>query len=104
MDHRTKAKIDALLVELRAWDPREDPRHALATLARMFGLDPLIVERLAQSENIKFDKTPLPLVDPNAETQPRAERPAVYWSSRLRRYISLEDPEWSEEEFKRSLK
>jgi len=45
----TQENINALVAELRSWDALEE-RHTLHQLARMFGLDLFIVDRVARSE------------------------------------------------------
>ena len=45
----TQEKIHALLTELRSWDSVND-RYTLHELARMFDLDPFVVDRIARSE------------------------------------------------------
>jgi hypothetical protein len=54
MDANTKAKIDALLRELRTWD-RGEVRATPWKLAGLFGLDPFIVKRIMQSESIPIE-------------------------------------------------
>lgn len=46
-----KDQIDALLRELRDWDPSGDPLN-LDELARRHQLDPMIVRRIAESEEV----------------------------------------------------
>lgn len=47
--HVTQDKIRALIEELRSWDDDEQ-RHSLDELARKFGLDRFVVDRVARSE------------------------------------------------------
>ncbi len=66
-----KARIDALLHELLTWDRTDDPLSVDA-LARRHRLDPMIVRRIAQSEDIELvDGDGVPdLVDLEADTGP----------------------------------
>ena len=74
MDPNTKAKIDALLRELRSWDLGER-RYTVQELVERFGLPPLVIRRIAGAEDADLvigevgddgDDD----VDPNAITQP----------------------------------
>lgn len=71
MDPSTKAKIDALLRELRSWFPNEPPRASVYDLAGRFDLDPLIVKRIGESEGWKLKNgNQKQVADPLADTQP----------------------------------
>jgi hypothetical protein len=68
----TQAKINALLKEMRSWEPGVIPA-TLHVLAERHGLDVFVVDRLAQAEGFKVPAgTPVlddePLTDPNAST------------------------------------
>jgi hypothetical protein len=66
-----KARIDALLRELRALD-HGDPPPSVDDLARRHRLDPMIVRRIAESEDVDLRDepgTPGP-VDDDADTGP----------------------------------
>jgi len=66
----TQKKINALLEELRGWEPTES-RYTLNELARMFELDSFIIDRIARSEGFLIrpgDAFGIDDVDPNAET------------------------------------
>lgn len=64
-------RINALLYELREWD-RADPPLKTHDLARRHRLDPMIVQRLAESEDVELcDETGVPEeVDEDAPTGP----------------------------------
>jgi hypothetical protein len=70
-DDVDKARIDALLHELRALD-HGDPAPSVEALARRHRLDPMIVRRIAESEEIDLaDEPGTPgLVDDEADTGP----------------------------------
>lgn len=70
MDSQTKAKIDSLLYELRTWDDAEDPPCSLQDLARRFQLDPLVVQRIAQSEGWDLDEAGVPEAVSDTDTEP----------------------------------
>jgi hypothetical protein len=57
VDGITKAKIESLQREIRAWKTGE-ARHDLATLARRFQLDPMIVKGIAKEEGLDLDPQP----------------------------------------------
>ena len=66
-----KERIDALLHDLRRWD-RADPPCSIADLARRHRLDPMIVRRIAESEDVDLtngDGVPT-TVDDEADTGP----------------------------------
>jgi len=66
-----KERIDSLLHELLSWD-RSGAPLCLSQLARRHRLDPMIVKRIAQAEDIDLsdeDATP-ELVDPDTDTGP----------------------------------
>ena len=88
-----RARIDALLRELRSWEPGED-RHTLHQLATMFDLDLFIVSRIANSEGIELTvETRDPTVDPNASTMdldPEAIKRALDEPD--------PDPDWAEQD------
>ena len=64
-------RINALLYELREWDPAGAPLDT-SDLARRHRLDPMIVRRLAESEGVELhDDDGIPAeVDEEAETGP----------------------------------
>ena len=68
MDPDIKHKIDALLHELRSWEPGEE-RHTVQELAEKFDLTTFVVARIAAAEDIDVPIAPEP-ADPEAETQP----------------------------------
>ena len=49
----TREKITRLVEELRSWDVGEE-RATVEDLAKKFGLDTFVVDRVAQSENIRL--------------------------------------------------
>ena len=68
----TQEKINALVAELRSWESLEEGR-TLHQLARMFGLELFIVDRVARSEGLHIKAGYRPEeedngVDPNATT------------------------------------
>jgi len=70
MDHVARAKIEALLLEIRSW--RGHTPSSAEDIARRHQLDPLLVVRVAEAEGICL---PYPgsagsdeLVDPNQST------------------------------------
>jgi len=70
--HVTQDKINALLGELRSWEPLEQ-RHTLHELALKFDLDVFVVDRIAKSEGYRIKSGYRPVevdngVDPNATT------------------------------------
>jgi len=69
-----KARIDALLAELRSWGPLER-KATVEELADRYGLDVFVVQRLASSEGIQLKYAdivldPMVEVDPAADTKP----------------------------------
>lgn len=65
-----KAQIDALLRELRALD-HGDPIPCIGDLARRHRLDPMVVRRIAESEEIDLREDAVPeWVDEDADTGP----------------------------------
>lgn len=66
-----KERIDALLHELRTWDVADSPL-SVADLARRHHLDPMIVRRLAESEdvNVVTENGVPDEIDEEAETGP----------------------------------
>jgi hypothetical protein len=69
VDRETKARIDSLLYELRSWDPKDPPRATVADLAKRFGLDSLVIKRVAESEGwtINGDGVPEPIAEDDTE-------------------------------------
>jgi len=68
----TQAKINALLEEMRGWEPGETP-STLHELSCKHDLDVFVVDRLARAEGFVIPAgTPIlddePLTDPNADT------------------------------------
>jgi hypothetical protein len=68
----TQAKINALLEEMRSWEPGDVPA-TLHELAERHDLDVFVIDRLARAEGFKVPAgTPVldeePLTDPNAST------------------------------------
>lgn len=68
----TQAKINALLEEMRSWEPGEIPA-TLHELAERHELDVFVIDRLARAEGFKIPAgTPVldeePTTDPNAST------------------------------------
>lgn len=59
VDRVTKAKVESLIAEFRAWAPGE-VREGVEDLARRFRLDPMIVKRIAQNEGIDISPEPKP--------------------------------------------
>lgn len=59
VDGFTKAKIESLQRELRRW-PEGEAQHDLATLARRFQLDPMMVRGIAQAEGFDLEPQPEP--------------------------------------------
>lgn len=51
--HITQEKINALLEELRSWEPGEE-KHTLTELAKQFGLDVFVVDRVVRSEGMRL--------------------------------------------------
>lgn len=56
MDRATRAKIESLLYEVRSWAPGS-PQADVEELARRYRLDPLVVQRLLESEGVEVDET-----------------------------------------------
>jgi len=70
--HVTQAKINALLEELRTWEPLEQ-KATLNELATQFDLDIFVVDRIARSEGLQIKSGYRPEevnngVDPEAST------------------------------------
>jgi hypothetical protein len=73
--HLSQDKINALVAELRTWEP-DEYRSTLHELADQFGLDIFVVDRIARAEGIKVrssvftleEPTPPEDSDPNADT------------------------------------
>lgn len=59
MDRVDKAKLESLIAEIRSWPPGE-VRSDAENLARRYRLDPMIVKRVAESEGIAFEPSPVP--------------------------------------------
>lgn len=72
MSEFDKARIDALLADLRRLDPDDDALPRIGELARKHQLDPMIVRRIAESEGFDLpngDGIPDP-VDETTSTGP----------------------------------
>jgi hypothetical protein len=68
MDRATKARIDSLIFAMRGLDP--GALVPVEELARKYGLDPLVVRRLAQSEGLPVgpEEPDRPPADPRRST------------------------------------
>lgn len=66
----TQAKINALLKELRSWEPG-DVHSTLHELAERFQLDVFVVDRLARAEGFAVPAG-TPVLDEEPETDPNA--------------------------------
>jgi len=67
----TQEKIRALLEELRTWE-QDEQRYNLDQLARKFGLDLFVIDRVARSEGLRLPREEMEETgfgpDPNATT------------------------------------
>ena len=65
------AKIDALIRELRSWEPGE-VKHTARELAAQFQLEPYVIQQIAKSEGLtlKVGETGSDEVDQHIPTQP----------------------------------
>ena len=69
MDSMTRARIESLLREIRSWSG-DEPLTEVDGLARRYFLDPMMVQRIAESEGIRWHQTTGDEeVDPNQATQ-----------------------------------
>jgi hypothetical protein len=69
MDRATQARIESLLFEVRGW-AEGTARPPLAELARRFRLDPLIVQRILESEGIEVEGAEATSADAASSARP----------------------------------
>lgn len=71
MDRSTRAKIDSMLYEVRAW-PEGQAIADVDELARRFRLDPMIVARILEAEGMEVEETAE--IDPEPKPKPGSGR------------------------------